>query len=180
MKSDGVGKICAKGFLIGVVLVLGSVLFAQTDSSSNASAWAWNVTVKDTQGRIDTSASAYLLIDTTISLEALDAAIAKGSFDPKTALRNFTLKQGNQTVYFKVPYTTEEFNTHGIYAVFSATDPLKSKYYSVGYFSAFRDNMAFLPPGFYYDSKTNLVPCYCNMSTMNFSNAKRTRRSKEN
>jgi len=174
MENGGVGQRIRNKLSLGIAaLVLGFVLFAQADNS-NTLAWAWSVTVEDPQGRIDSGASVYLLIDTAISLEALEAAIAKGNFDPKTALRNFTLKQGTQTVYFKVPYTTEEFNEHGIYALFSATDPLKSKYYSVGYFSAFRDNMGFLPPGYYYDSEANVVPCYCNMSTVSFANAKRT------
>ena len=137
--------------LIMAVLMLGVSYFVQADGASD-SAWAWYVTVEDPQGKMGTTASVYLLTETTISLSSLDSAIANGNFDAQIATRHFLLTLGQQDVYFNVPYALNEFNQHGIYVLFSDGDPLKSKYYSVGYFATFREGLASPPPGFYFDS----------------------------
>ena len=169
-------KMCAKGFLAVAMLMSESVLFAQGAGSSNTSDWVWNVTVEDPQGKMADTVSVCLLTESTTSLEALDAAIANGSFVVTNAPLHFLMKQGRQDVKFKAPYTVNEIYRHGIYALFSNADPLKSACYSVGYWVPNRDELALSspPPGYYFDSTGNVVLCHCNISTITFANAKRT------
>lgn len=156
-------------------LMLGTAFPTRADGAPE-SAWAWLVTVEDPQGRMGATASLYLLTDAAMALESLDSAIANGTFDAQIASRRFLVQPGRQQINFKVPYELFTFNQHGIYVLFSDADPSKSQYYSIGYFSAFRDKKFGLPPvGIYQDSNGELVPCHCNMSTVTFANAKRTR-----
>ena len=166
-------KRCVKP-LFCFALMLGAAFFAYAEGLSKTSEWIWNVTVEDPQGRMGATASVYLLTDDVVSLESLERSVTNGSFNAQIALRRFSLKLGKQDVKFNVPYEVATFNRHGIYALFSEADPSKSKYYSVGYFSAFRGGgLAFPPPGYYFDSDGKVVPCHCNMSTISFANAKR-------
>ena len=154
--------------------MLGVAFFAHAEGSSKTSEWIWHVTVEDPQGKMGNTASAYLLTDDVVSLESLERSVTNGSFNAQIALRCFSLKLGTQDIKFNVPCELSAFNQHGIYVLFSDANPSKSKYYSVGYFSAFRGGIAFPPPGYYYDSGGKVVPCHCNESKITFAHAKRT------